>query len=320
MIYGKSGKMDLKLCSITTVKEDPKIIHRFINYHLNIGIEYMIFFLDDALLDYIKYFDPRVKIIITNREYWKDIHNCSRPDTIEERQLLNLKYGLELAKKKTSILIHLDIDELLYIEADKKLEECLQIFNISDIDVILPEILELYPRGLNTEKFYETAYFRKIINKRQVKKIIDNPKISNTIFYPEPTWKQYFRGHVNSKRLIKISDKIDFFTIHSVQLKHGFIKTHATSYLKILHFYSVNYNDWYTKWKRRIDGTGLASQMTGKRNAFQENFRAADKQNATEQLFIDTHCLKLPELPELIKLNIAQKIDLNPDLFKRKEN
>jgi hypothetical protein len=309
--------MKYSIGSITTVKEELDVIVKFTNYHLNFGVSFMVIFLDDfsGTLEYL--FDERCTVIITDERYWKKYHGTDRPDSIEERQLLNLSYGLTLLKEKISHVIHLDIDELLYME-EGDLQKILFDAEAFGCDSVFPEVVEIFPRGLNIEKFYESAYFKKQISLEQFKKLEQDEKNRidlQNLLAPKVRPNNYFKGHTISKGIIKIDDNLDSLKIHSSNLKQGIPKSCDNGKVKLLHFYSINYKDWYQKWERRITMEGKADGLIKKRRIFQEMFKIAYVDKKTEELFLSTHCLPEKQLKLLQKCNWVEKIELDDNMF-----
>jgi len=104
-----------KIAVISTVRAPLQELQRFINYHLNIGIDEIILFFDDphdaGIASFSKY--QQVSTVACTPEYWSQKAG-EKPADLGARQILNVNEGVQIAAgKKCGWIVHIDSDELI---------------------------------------------------------------------------------------------------------------------------------------------------------------------------------------------------------------
>ena len=75
----------------------------------------------------------------------------------------------------------------------------------------------------------------------------------------------YFRGHITGKTATRVRSSVASIGIHLPIVRDGGeLRIKVASEAFVLHFDCCTFDDWKLKWKRRYDGTGVASQMREK--------------------------------------------------------
>ena len=293
---------------ISTVKAPTKQLYLFVNYHLNIGVDHIILFFDDAEDVGMKSFSQyaQVTTIACSSKYWEE-RTGDRPKSIEERQIENVNQGAEyLSLKNCNWLIHIDCDELL-----NTLQPLKQVIGRYKSDVIRFLVLEAVAEQENYDNIFIPTLFRKEPQKIQIK-IATKLGCSQAIFDGE-----YFRGHTASKSAVRIIPEFkNKYKIHSPESLPG-ITVVNTDLIQLLHFDCVSIDDWKLKWDRRIDGTGLAINMRDNRKKQMSLYEKAKKEGheSLSLLFNKMHNIRKRERPILYILGMLTRIKIDKRLF-----
>lgn len=155
---------------IVSLIKDPHQIQTWIDYHISIGVSRFYLFLDDPndinLISYLKTKPQVTTVLITDD--WKqkngyiDKPEKDNPLNWNVRQDLAVKNGLELAEKdQVDILVHIDCDELIYIEnsSHKLLPPIFAKYN--NYTIFRFKNIEIAPDRNNYKNcFKEAHYFR----------------------------------------------------------------------------------------------------------------------------------------------------------------
>lgn len=293
---------------ISTVKAPTLQLYLFVNYHLNIGVDHIILFFDDpedvGITSFSQY--PRVTVISCSSEYWKE-RIGDRPESIEERQIVNVNQGAEyLSLKKCNWLIHIDCDELL--NTSQPIKKVIGGFNA---DVIRFSVLEAVAEQEKYDHIFIPTLFKKKARKLQIS-VAQRFGCSNAIFDGE-----YFRGHTASKAAVRIIPKMKGeYGIHGPK-KSLCNRVGKTDKIQLLHFDCVSIDEWKMKWDRRIDGTGMALRMRDNRKDQMLLYENAKKEgNETLSImFNKMHNIRKKERPILYVLGMLTRINLDKRLF-----
>lgn len=99
---------------VTTLKEESRVVKRFVAHHLAIGADQIILFFDDPddpAADLLEHLEP-VTVIRCGSDHW----GGRRPAAHQKRQKINA--NLAYLDAKVDWLIHIDADELIHNRAD----------------------------------------------------------------------------------------------------------------------------------------------------------------------------------------------------------
>ncbi len=298
----------LKVAVISTVRTPLQDLLMFTNYHLNIGIDEMILFFDDPLDAGIDSFSQHENItaIACSAEHWSKTEG-ERPDSIEKRQVANVNRGAEIAKNKNcNWVVHIDSDELIDPRVGLK-----EVLANCDAQTLRFSMLEAASEREDYDNIFETTLFKKKPHKAQIfaAKLLG---CSDAIFDGE-----YFRGHKSSKRAIKLSPKIRRIGIHGPSDYDKSIINKRTSKIRLLHYDCVGFDDWNSKWGRRLDGSGRATDMrTNRDKQFQEYIQARDKgDEELRRTYRRLQVIPKRERPILFLLGMLKTVTLDKALF-----
>lgn len=158
---------------IVSMMKDPHHIETWIKHHINMGINKLYLFIDDpndkcinTINNLLQLSDYRNKIrMIIIDDAWKKKNNYKKDPKKDEPLNWNVKQdmcvnnALSIAKlDDIEVLIHIDADELLYSQNNKKINE---IFSM-DYNTFKLKNYEMAPERDNYKNcFLENHYFRK---------------------------------------------------------------------------------------------------------------------------------------------------------------
>lgn len=296
-----------KLCIISTVKAPFNQLKLFINYHLKIGIDEIILFFDDprdAAINQLSN-QPKITLIPCSDNYWKNIAG-TRPESIEDRQIINVNKGILYAKEKNcNWVMHIDSDELIHPKHDIK-----NILDDYNADGVRFELLEAVADKKHYDHIFLPTLFKKKSSKIQIK-LAGLLGCNRSIYDGE-----YLRGHMSSKMAIKLDGKIIKHGIHE-PLEYGApIEVIDTKKIQLLHYDCIGINNWKLKWGRRLDGSAAAENMRGNRKRqFSEYKRAADSgESELMRTYEYLHTIPISEKLILTMLGMLEKVDIQKNL------
>lgn len=299
-----------KIAVISTVKSPPDELSKFVNYHLNIGIDNVILFFDDPKDEAVSMFEtcPQVICIICSDGYWRrELGN--KPDSIEARQIHNVNNGVKLAQDNgCGWIAHIDSDELIFNVGDSLVSQ-LEEFNA---DIVKMSVREAVADQKGNDHIFQSKWFKKPVPTEKIERAFKYG-CKNAIFQGE-----YFRGHLDSKAFVKIGPKIKKYGIHYPMECDEGVLVKQTENIKLLHYDCVSFEAWNLKWSRRSDGSALAKKMRKNRNAqFQEFEQAKNKgHDQLQLLFRKMHIVSTKEKIILRLLGMLEKNIIHPKLFK----
>lgn len=301
-----------KIAAISTVKSPPNELTRFVNYHLNIGINEIILFFDDPEDKAVSLFENKehVSCVICSDDYWFRALN-RKPDSIEERQIYNINRGVELAKEKQCNWVsHIDSDELIFNSTDYSIISQLEKL---DADIARMAVREAIAEKKENGNIFQSKWFKKPVPVQKVE-TAEKYGCKNVIFRGE-----YFRGHLESKAFVKVGPKIKKYGIHYPMEYDPETNVKQIETLKLLHFDCVSFNAWKLKWGRRLDGSAFAKNMRKNRKIQFQEFEEAKKQGheQLQLLYKKRHVVSKREKIVLLILGMIEKNNIHPKLFEQ---
>ena len=248
---------------------------RYVNYHLNAGIDHLFLFFDDptdpaieALAEY-----TQVSCFRCDEQYWSASGFIVLPSELNRKQIINANTGLRLAREMgIDWLTHIDSDELLY--AEEGITAALSRVERS-VEVIAFQVLEAVPEQLEYDCMFEQVTLFKRTHRRLNRVCFMLAKLFGCqgAFYNG----EYFRGH-QCKTALRTSASVKSMGIHepvrNEDRPYTILKTRR---IKLLHYDACAFSTWKRKWSIRLDGT-ISVNVRGNRkqqwdeidNAFRE--------------------------------------------------
>lgn len=288
-----------KISIVATVKAPEQELIHFVKHHINLGVDFIILYFDSpGDVPAIFFENSRVIVQECTDKYWLN-NALQRPSSIEERQIININNGAQIAANlNCEWMIHIDSDELLYC---KNLKQTLS--NTTE-DAVKFEVLEAIPSKVIHESIFDTTLFKRNTNKYKIK-LASFLGVKKAIFNNE-----FFRGHSQSKMAFKLNRNIDKYYIHSAEKKGGLVHTSSKKIL-LLHFDCIGIDAWKTKWNRRIDGTATALEM--RQNRCEQQYQYAEAKargnKSLTKLYQSLYLVPSKELFILNFLGMLKKIN-----------
>lgn len=232
---------------VTTCSEPLMLLEGFVAHHLSLGAERVFLFFDDE-------FDttqlslgvvPGVEVINCNGSYWAMRKN-GKPHDHRRRQTYNAEFA---ARKlcRSDWIIHIDADEFLYPLAGK---------SIADLLTTIPDCIDA-ARVLPAERMFVDEYvdgqmtFDGVFKLKPKRGQPLGEKLYGNLGHLFPNG---FQGHEVGKSFKRVSNLDARFSIHFVRKDGENIPEHKfpQSEAVLLHFFPASYEDWKSKYARRI--------------------------------------------------------------------
>jgi hypothetical protein len=308
-ILESAGIRSQRICAVTTLKADLAQTLAFANYHLNIGVDWIVLFFDnpaDPAIDSLRS-HSRVTCIPCDDEYWRS-HDESAIHSIESKQIANATRALDMARERGfQWIVHIDCDELLYSN-----ESIQAILSDTDADIVTFDIREAVPKREHYERpFVDIHLFKKPITKTQ--QSLARTLGCRNAFYRE----EYFRGHLVSKSAVRVNSSITRMGIHSPEADANAVKAAITKKIVLLHFDSHDFERWKLKWEQRSSGQTKVVRIRSNRQHQLEAFASAHQQGdaALRRLYRTLCCIPAYEILILRLLRMLEAVRLEPQLF-----
>ncbi len=301
----------IKTAAISTIKCPFDELVLFVNYHLNIGIDKIILFFDDPDDKGISFFENNENVICTacNKEYWLNKQKNNTPFSLDERLLINVNEGVEIARKlNCTWIIQIDGDELIYSK-----ENIASLLENTTADAVRLSILEAVSEKEEYETIFQPSLFKIKSGSKKIK--LAKALGCNQAIYNN----EYFRGHTASKMFVKISPKIRQYGNHRVKEHEGTLDVITSKKIILLHYDCVGINNWRIKWDARVITQGKANNMRTNRIQQYKEYESAQQlgENAQKKLFTRMHCINNYEKLILFMLRMLRVIKLDISVSSR---
>lgn len=301
----------LTLGLVTTIKATRQETMDFINYHNNIGIDYLYMFFDDPNDEVISHIHfSNVICIRCDENHWRSI-GCTSTHSIETRQTKNANLALQWMKEiGVDWVTHIDSDELIYTK--RSLHKAISSLEESIDYLILPP-KESVPTKLNYKLPYRQINLFKVLpNEDQLANVINN----NVLFEGE-----YFRGHTSGKSFTKVSANISSLGIHCpIFSDTNNINSIILNDASVLHFDCYDPASWSNKWSLRISGKSIAADCRPNRLQQKKIYQESNISNDPDSLieaYKKMYFIDPSNITELLNIGLLERIYINKKLFKR---
>jgi hypothetical protein len=296
------------ICVIATVRSPVNELMEFVRYHLAAGVGEMLLFFDDpndTAADAVAGL-PGVVLMRCDAAYWH-ARRMDRPTAIENRQIVNVNFGMTIARSHGfDWIAHIDSDELLFAHNDIG-----TVLTGCSANVIRFPMKEAVAEQDYYGSRFEATLFKEQLTAAGKKKLAAIPAavVAGILFEGE-----YFRGHSASKVAVRLNSAIELMGIHGPQRPQRMPEL-RTEQITLLHYDCIGIDDWKRKWSRRIDATGTATEMRSARNKQLELFKQAYGNEASERaLYSRLHKVSEHQKALLMTLGLLTVVSLEPAL------
>ena len=239
----QTGGASRIICTVSTVKDSPANVRRFVEGNLSSGADHMFIFLEGGDEETLGYLAERehVTVMPTGEEFW----GGPPPSNLNVRQNVdaNLVNYLLACLGFADWLVHIDGDECLDIDRDALLAldpevRCVRLDPLESVSAErTDESVELFKRLLT---FDELCLLWGL-------GAIDDPH--NT---------KYFRGHIVGKAAMRPAFDLRS-GIHRAKDADGNIPEHLVGdFARVLHYESFSAEEFLRKWETHLAGLGGA--------------------------------------------------------------
>lgn len=231
------------ICTVSTVKDSPENVSRFVSRNLSAGADHMFVFLDepDAGVEELLRDHEHVTTVVTDESYW----GGSRPDNLNVRQVVNanLTNCLLAPLEWPTWLFHIDGDECLDVDKDWLLNAPTSVRSVRLAPLEAVSLAE--PVG-------EVVQFKRLLDRHELALLYTLGLIDDRLN------QEYFHGHVRGKSGIRPALDIKL-RVHGTRGRVGEKVEQATgTHLRLLHFDSYSSDEFVRKWLAH-GGTSAAS-------------------------------------------------------------
>ena len=317
-----------QLATVTTLLAPYEVTLAFVAYHLNIGVNHLYLFFDDAADPAIPSLnaDHRVTCFRCDEHHWDTTQKYVQRDgsvrpwapgdgelTVIERQISNANLALGLARAaRFEWLAHIDCDELLH--APRGLGRALAA-TAADVCAVRFQIREAITSGYEPRHAFAGTSLFKLPSSR-AKRVLMRLLGCSLIYRGE-----YFRGHLESKCAVRCASDIHSMEIHAPIFKApASARRVETELISLLHYDCMGFESWKQKWHQRTLVT--CAWMRSNRAAQMEDFRSAWREfeqhkddRAMRRLYRHMNMSSRWQTLLLGLLRMVERIPLNPDLF-----
>jgi hypothetical protein len=324
------------LCVVTTLQAPLHETLMFVNYHLNIGVDHIYLFFDDptdAAADAVAR-RLRVTSVRCDLEYW-NCHNSPTHRSINERQRLNARAGLDLARRAGfDWIVHMDSDELLYSE--KRLDELLAEVP-EEVHALKFPTLEGVVDRLEYDRAFEEISLFKVHPARLGGNLRITPEERTRLsgdaadFRRKLRWARllgcasisaagYLRGHVEGKSAVRTSTDLQGLGCHEpIPTAKETVRASVADAAWLLHFDCRGFASWKDKWQK-LNSPGVELSTHRRHNV--ERFAAISETRDAGRLsafYKELYFVRPYDRFILTRLGLLRRLGLDPMLFNYRE-
>ena len=297
-----------RVCLIATVRSPLNELLEFTRYHLAAGVDKVILFFDDPNDTAVNSITslPQVVPIVCDTTYW-DARRTARPEAVEHRQIVNVNFGMQIARAdRCDWVIHIDGDELLL--AQDTVGAVLAGYSADLVRFDMKEAVA--EQDYYASRFQATLFRVPLSAAGSARLAALSPAETQDILFEG----EYFRAHTASKVAVRLGSHIKRMGIHGPERQR--MPEVQTSQIVLLHYDCIGIDDWRRKWLRRIDASGTAAGMRPARTKQLDLFKQAYGDESKERdLYSRLHKVSEQQKQLLLTLGLLQVITLSPEMM-----
>jgi hypothetical protein len=239
--------------AVSTVKDTPANVEKFVSRNLAGGIDHLVVFLDDpadpetpgirAALDA----DEHVTCVVADEAWW----GAKRPERLNVRQRIhaNLVKALLTTVDSAEWVFHIDADEVVRLDPQA----------LAQVPANCPAVQLATLEAVSQESWPEDP--------QMFKRLLDAPDL--TLLHvlgviDRPHNGAYFHGHVDGKSGVRPATDV-WLTLHRAIDDSGTeVQVHRDDRLRVLHYESYSGEDFIRKWTALLGAGPLASFRAGR--------------------------------------------------------
>lgn len=231
------------IIGVSTVKDSPANIRRYVTRNLAHGIDHLVVFTEETSAEAEAFLDqhPAVTHVPTGRGWWGE--ERSNDLNVRQRQAANLARVLLAPFAWAEWLVHIDGDEVALIDRDvvAGLPDAVKTFKLDPLEAVA-----------RSEWPGEITHFKRLLTGKEL------ALLSVLGLVEEADNKAYFRGHVRGKRGVRIRTDLRI-GLHTVKNGKGnFVKAPSDPGLRMLHLDAPTAEEFARKWMT-LAGSGSRS-------------------------------------------------------------
>jgi hypothetical protein len=267
------------LFTVSTVKDSPANVERFVERNLAGGADHLFLFLDapDAEVEKLLADHPHVTAVVCDDGYWQG----RRPDELNMRQKLNsnLVNGALAPFGWAEWLFHIDADEVVDIDRERLRTEV-----PAEQRFVVLESMEAVSRWHAED---EEPLLKRLLTRAELNLLVALGVIDN------PDNRSYFRGHTHGKLGVRPALELQLQLHRVVTEELEPLTPVEADWLRVRHYESTDGEEFVRKWMAHVSAGTL--QFRGNR---QRLFRAIALLLRTEGLSEERRRLYLRRLYE----------------------
>ncbi len=222
--------------TVTTLKEEPSVVKRFVAHHLSIGAHRIFLYFDDPkdpAAEFVSHIE-KVTVIKCGNDHWRG----RRPKEHQRRQKQNANAAYRSAD--VDWLIHIDADELIYNTC--AVSEALDSIPASQ-NVVHLQVAECFAGTFNGRNVFRYP----LPNTVQAKKV-------GEMVYGEvyPILDGGLLGHTAGKFFVRTGVQDMRLSIHGPFQNGARNLGHETEKISLLHFHASDEDEWVKSVERRL--------------------------------------------------------------------
>lgn len=219
--------------SVTTLRDTPRNVEKFVRRNLAGGVDHLVVFLDGAQPEVAAVLesDPHVTLVTTDDDWWRS----ERPPSLNVRQMVNAEMTRHVLGplEEAQWLFHMDGDEVLRLDRDLLggIDPEWQVVGLATLEAVGG----MHPEG-------DPTWFKSKLTGQQLSLL----KVLGVL--PRASNREYFRGHVAGKVGIRPSADVRLGVHRAFDPAGGRTPTLKDPRLQVLHYESPSAEDFVRKW------------------------------------------------------------------------
>ena len=230
------------ITTVSTVKDEPARLHRWVDRNLAAGVDRMVVFVDDpADVALAEELDSRPGVVAVGARWWWGERRAGK---LNVRQRVNSNAALDVLTRAdpTGWVFHIDGDEVIHL--DKA-----QLLALPD-DVTAVQLATLEAVSQWEWPDDEVAVFKRLLSDEELNLL----HLLGRLERPDNSY--YFRGHITGKAGLRLGTDGAWLGIHRVvDADREALPGHSADWLQLLHYESHTYAEFVRKWTNLV-GSG----------------------------------------------------------------